>query len=138
MAKIEMKVLIGLSRAVNYIDRQSIKLFSEYNLTMGQFAVLEVLYHKGAMSVGQVQEKILSSSGTMPLIINNLVKRGYIIRQTDDKDKRRCILDITQPGRELMAQVYPKNEARIIELMESWTKEEKEQLVVLLKKFGGA
>lgn len=134
MSKAEMKILIGLHRAVNYIDRQSSKIFAEYHLTMGQFAVLEALYHKGDMSVGQVQEKILSSSGTIPLIINNLEKRGYLRKRADAGDKRRCILNITEEGRKLIAQVYPRNEARIIELMEVWTNEEKEQLAVLLKK----
>jgi MarR family 2-MHQ and catechol resistance regulon transcriptional repressor len=133
-----MKVLIGLKRAVNCIDKESNKIFSEYRLTTGQFAVLEVLYHKGDMSVGQVQEKILSSSGTMPLIVSNLEKRGYITRQADNRDKRRCILTITEPGRQLMAQVYPQNKLSIIQLMKCWTDDEKEQLSVLLKKFGGS
>lgn len=136
MAKTEMKILIGLHRAVNSIDRQSARIFAEYQLTMGQFAVLEALYHKGDMTVGQVQEKILSSSGTIPLIINNLEKRGYLIRMEDETDKRRCILHITQSGQALMAEVYPRNEARIIELMDAWTDEEKEQLAILLKKHG--
>ncbi len=137
MTKIEMKVLIGLNRAVNTINRHSSKVLSEFDLTLGQFAVLEVLYHKGAMTIGQVQEKILSSSGTMPLIVSNLVKRGYIIRKADSKDKRRCILDITDQARELISCAYPQNEAEIIEMMNIWTEEEKEQLCALLKKFGG-
>ncbi len=136
MAKTELKILIGLHRAINDIDRQSTKIFSDYQLTLGQFAVLEALYHKGDMTVGQVQEKILSSSGTMPLIINNLEKRGYLIRKTDTMDKRRCILHITAVGQELIGQVYPRNEARIIESMSCWTDEEKAQLANLLKKFG--
>ncbi|MCQ4936151.1 MULTISPECIES: MarR family winged helix-turn-helix transcriptional regulator [Anaerotignum] len=136
MAKAELKILIGLHRAVNYIDRQSAKIFTEYKLSMGQFAVLEALYHKGDATVGEIQERILSSSGTMPLIINNLEKRGYLIRKTDSKDKRRCILHITPQGEEIIGEVYPRNEAKIIELMSYWTEEEKEQMVTLLKKFG--
>lgn len=138
MPKTEMKILIGLHRAVNYIDRQSARIFSQYDLTMGQFAVLEALYHKGDMTVGQVQEKILSTSGTIPLIVKNLEKRGYLTRRADPDDKRCCILHITELGQELIARVYPENEKKIIELMEYWTPEEQEQLVVLLKKFGGS
>lgn len=138
MPKTEMKILIGLHRAVNYIDRQSSRIFSQYDLTMGQFAVLEALYHKGDMTVGQVQEKILSTSGTIPLIVKNLEKRGYLTRRADPDDKRCCILHITEQGQELIARVYPENEKKIIELMEYWTPEEQEQLVVLLKKFGGS
>lgn len=136
MSKIELNILIGLHRVVNYIDRQSAKIFAEYHLTMGQFAVLEALYHKGDMTVGQVQEKILSSSGTIPLILNNLERRGYINRLADAKDKRRCILQLTEAGRNLTEEVYPENEARIVELMEEWTAPEKEQLAILLKRYG--
>lgn len=136
MAKPELKILIGLHRAVNHIDRQSAKIFSRYGLTMGQFAVLEALYHKGDLTVGQVQEKILSSSGTIPLIVNNLEKRKLLLRLPDPADKRRCMLHITEEGSALLAEVYPQNEAKICELMELWSLEEKEQLVDLLKKLG--
>ena len=136
MAKTELKIIIGLHRTANAIDRQTARIAAEYDLTIGQFGVLEALYHKGDMTVGEVQEKILSSSGTIPLIINNLARREYLTRLSDENDKRRCILHLTQKGRELISQVYPKNEAKIIEMMARWTDDEKTQLAALLKKFG--
>lgn len=136
MTKNELKILIGLHRTVNYIDKQSLKIFSKHNLTIGQFGVLEALYHKGNMTIGQVQEKILSSSGTIPLIINNLEKRGYIVKNIDSKDKRKCILQITNLGKQLVEEVYPENEQQIIEVMKCWSDEEQQQLASLLKKFG--
>lgn len=137
MLKTELKILIGLHRAANRIDRQSIKLFAKYGLTMGQFAVLEALYHKGNMTVGQVQEKILSTSGTIPVIVRNLEKRQYLTRLHDEEDKRRSILHITKEGSELMAIVYPQNEEKIIEMLNMLNDSEKEQLITLLKKIGG-
>lgn len=53
----ELKILIGMHRAVNKIDGKTIKIVKQYGLSLGQFAVLEALYHKGDMTVGQVQEK---------------------------------------------------------------------------------
>lgn len=138
MSKPELKILIGLHRAANRIDRESVRIFTKYGLTMGQFAVLEALNHKGDMTVGQVQEKILSTSGTIPVIIRNLEKRGYLIRQQDEGDKRRSILHITPEGSALMALVYPKNEKKIIEMLSMLCEDEKNQLVTLLKKIGGA
>ena len=136
MAKAELKILIGLHRAVNEIDRQTSRLLQPYELTLGQFAVLEALYHKGDMTVGQVQEKILSSSGTIPLILKNLEKRGLILRKQDEEDKRRWILHLTEMGQQLIEEVYPKNEAMIIEQFQEYSEEEKEQFVTLLKKYG--
>lgn len=102
---------------------------------MGQFAVLEALFHKGDLTIGQVQEKILSTSGTIPVIIKNLEKRGLLIRLPDAGDKRKCILHITEQGSSLIQQVYPENEAMIIESMHNWTNDEKCELLKLLKKF---
>lgn len=128
--------MIGLHRAVNEIDRKTSRLLQPYQLTLGQFAVLEALYHKGDMSVGEVQEKILSSSGTIPLIIKNLEKRGLLARLKDESDGRRCILQLTELGKELIAEVYPKNEAMILDEFKIYSQGEKTELAALLKKYG--
>ena len=73
--EIDLKILIALHRVINAVDSKTIKLVKSYGLSLGQFAVLEVLYHKGEMTVGQVQKKILSTTGTMPVIIKNLEKK---------------------------------------------------------------
>lgn len=137
MSKTELSVYIGLSRTINSINRATNKLYLKYGLTSGQFAVLEVLYHKGDLSIGDVQKKILSTSGTIPIIIRNLITEGYISKTTDEKDKRMTILHITDKGRKLMDTVYPENEAVILAMMSVWEPQEQEQLLKYLHKFGG-
>ena len=132
-----MKILIGLHRNVNTLDKKKSQIAGEYNLTFSQFMVLEALYSKGDMSVGEVRERILSSVGTIPLIINNLVKMNYVERLADKKDKRVCILHLTKEGRDVISKVAPKNEMMIEESMKVLDSEEKEKLVYLLKKMGG-
>ncbi|QNM15028.1 MarR family winged helix-turn-helix transcriptional regulator [Fusobacterium hominis] len=132
-----MKILIGLHRNVNTLDKKTSQIAGEYNLTFSQFMVLEALYSKGDMSVGEVRERILSSVGTIPLIINNLVKMNYVERLADKKDKRVCILHLTKEGRDVISKVAPKNEMMIEESMKVLDSEEKEKLVYLLKKMGG-
>lgn len=135
MTDIELKLLIGLHRVCNEIDRRSSRLFAQYDLSLGQFAVLEALYHKGDLSVGEVQKKILSTSGTITVIINNLVKRGLLERLTDIHDKRKRVLHITEEGKELIKEVFPENRTVIIDSMAHWSEEEKEQMLKILKKF---
>ena len=90
--EIDLKILIALHRVVNAVDSKTAKLVKAYGLSLGQFAVLEALYHKGEMTVGQVQEKILSSTGTIPVIIKNLEKRQFISHKEDENDKRNSDL----------------------------------------------
>ena len=137
MSKIELKIYIGMSRALNKINRATNKIYTKYGLTSGQFAVLEALYHKGELSVGEVQEKILTTSGTIPVIVRNLEKEGLLERARDEKDKRRFILHITKKGRDLMELVYPENEAIIVSMINTWNKEEQEQILKYMKKFAG-
>ena len=137
MSKPELKILIGMHRAANAVDRKTSRIAAAYGLTLGQFAVLEALYHKGDLTVGQVQEAVLSTSGTIPVIVGRLEREGYLTRCQDENDRRRWMLRLTDAGRELIAQVYPENEEMIIRQMDCWTDEEKETLVSLLQRFGG-
>lgn len=137
MGKTQLKIFIGMSRVLNSINRKTAKVHKKYGLTSAQFAVLEALYHKGDLSVGQVQEKILSTSGTIPVIVKNLEKCHLLEKKQDDIDKRKYILHITEKGRELMDQVYPENEAIILEMFNKWEVSEQEEILGYLKKFGG-
>lgn len=133
----DLKLFIGMSRTLNKINRETSKIHTRYGLTTPQFGVLEALYHKGDLSVGEVQKKILSSSGTIPVIIKNLEKEGLLEKKRDDLDKRKFILHLTDKGRDLIERVYPENEELIVAMMSVWTEEEKKLLLESMKKFGG-
>ena len=131
--EIDLKILIALHRVVNAVDSKTIKLVKSYGLSLGQFAVLEVLYHKGEMTVGQVQKKILSTTGTMPVIIKNLEKRKLISHKEDENDKRKRLLYITDKGRDIISQVFPKNKEIIIDYFKNMEIDEKKEFLRLMK-----
>ncbi len=133
---LELKILIGLHRVNNELDRRSALIAKKCGLSIGQFSVLEVLFSKGDLSIGEVQKKILSTSGTIPVIIRNLEERGLLERLPDPQDKRKCILHITEQGRTLIGKLFPENEKMIIQAMSNWSDSEKEELLRVLKKFG--
>ncbi|DAB18501.1 TPA: MarR family transcriptional regulator, partial [Candidatus Gastranaerophilales bacterium HUM_19] len=74
MKSLEMRALVGLHRSVNMLDKLTADLAAKYEVTFSQFMVLEALYSKGDLTVGAVREHILSSVGTISVIVNNLVK----------------------------------------------------------------
>lgn len=137
MQPIALKILIGLHRNVNNLDRTTAKLAAQSGLTYSQFMVLEALYSKGDMTVGEVRDKILSSVGTIPLIVNNLVKMGCIERQSIPEDRRVSLLHLTEYGREVIEKVIPANTAMIEAYMSVLNEDEQELLLELLKKIGG-
>lgn len=137
MQPIELNILIGLHRAANEIDRRTAKIAKAHGLTLGQFAVLEALFHKGDLSVGEVQEKILSSTGTIPVIVKNLESKGLLLRLEDPRDKRKRVLHLTEEGSALIQTVFPENKTMIIRSMDRLSSDEKSELLRLLKKLGG-
>lgn len=133
--KKSMAVYISMSRVINTLRRENNKLILKHNLTLGQFAVMEALYSKGRLSTGEVMEKILTTSGNIPVIVKNLEKDGFITRVQDESDKRRFILDLTDKGKDLMDEIVPENLKFMDELISLWDDDDKEELIILMNKF---
>ncbi|MDU1086659.1 MAG: MarR family transcriptional regulator [Finegoldia magna] len=133
--KKSMAVYISMSRVINTLRRENNKLILKHNLTLGQFAVMEALYSKGRLSTGEVMEKILTTSGNIPVIVKNLEKDGFITREQDKSDKRRFILDLTEKGKDLMDEIVPENLKFMDELISLWDDDEKEESIILMNKF---
>lgn len=134
---ISLKLIVALHRCIDKIDKKTMKLAQEEGLTFGQFEVLEVLYSKGDMSIGNVMRKILSSVGTISVIVNNLVKLDYIEKIPCKSDKRVCILHLKDKGRDVIERVVVRNTEMLEESFSMLTEEEKENLLIILKKIGG-
>lgn len=78
-------------------------------------------------------EKILSSTGTMPVIIKNLEKYYLISHKEDENDKRKRLLYITDKGRDIISQVFPKNKEIIIDYFKTVKIDEKKEFLRLMK-----
>jgi DNA-binding MarR family transcriptional regulator len=134
--ELNMKLIVGLARVTLTHERDTSRFMSERGLTLPQFGVLEVLYHKGDLRVCEIIEKTLSTSGNMTVIIKNLEQEGYIQRICDPADKRAYLISLEPKGQQLMEQIFPEH----IEKIDQWVKvlsvEEKETLVEILKKLG--
>ena len=128
-------ILIATHRIVKELDRETMKIGAEFGLTFPQFMVLEALLHKDGMTVGEIKDAILSTNGTIPVIINNLQKSGMVKREQDAKDHRKSLIKLTAKGRELIERVCPENNRMFISRFDVWTKDEKTELIKLLSKY---
>ena len=134
---LNLKTLIALSRCTQNVQKREYKTIKEGGLTVSQFAVLEVLYHKGDLRVCEIIDKILSTGGNMTVVIDNLVKENLVKRCIDPKDRRVNLISITEEGRNLISEIFPKHLENINEIFSVLTSEEKKNLISLLKKLSG-
>lgn len=131
---LNLKAFIGLSRTTQGLHKRAGNIFNKGGLTLSQFAVLEALYHKGDLTIQEIIESILSSSGNMTVVINNLEKEKMIERHVNPKDKRSSIIAITDKGKQKVEEVFPLHLADLKKSFDTLTQNEKEALITLLKK----
>ena len=134
--KQSLKLYIVLSRAHKAINEVTNQFFQENKLNPTEFAVLELLYHKGRQPLQVIGQKILLASGSITYVVDKLEKRGYITRTACPSDRRITYADITSEGEVFMAELFPRHEQQLHELTNGLSSEEKEQAIQLLKKLG--
>lgn len=135
--RLNLRLVIGLYRTYFGINRSTQKLVSTYDLTLPQFGVLEALYHLGNMTIGDLINKTLSTSGNMTVVIRNLEQDGLITRCAHPTDGRANILQLTERGRQLIEAVFPEHLNDLDTQLANLSKEEKQTLVRLFKKLRG-
>lgn len=131
-----LKLFIVLSRAYRAVNENVNKLIQTYGLNPTEFAVLELLYHKGDQPLQQIGGKILLASGSITYVVDKLEEKGYLVRVACPNDRRVTFAQITEKGKAFIEDVFPMHEQKIHELMSELTIEEKETAIELLKKLG--
>ena len=120
-----LKLFIVLSRAHKVIHECSNQFFQENGLNPTEFAVLELLYHKGKQPLQKIGNKILLASGSITYVVDKLEGRGYITRVSSPTDRRVTFAEITDEGNSFMDELFPRHEAQLVELWGHYLKKKK-------------
>jgi MarR family transcriptional regulator, 2-MHQ and catechol-resistance regulon repressor len=134
--KQSLKLFIVLSRAYKALNEEINKHIAEKGLNPTEFAVLELLYHKGDQPLQKIGGKILLASGSITYVVDKLEKKELINRVACPKDRRVTYAQISESGKALIDDIFPAHEQRIHELMSVLSIEEKDQAIELLKNVG--
>ncbi|WP_223595137.1 MarR family winged helix-turn-helix transcriptional regulator [Neobacillus bataviensis] len=131
-----LKLFIVLSRAYKAINEHVNKVIHANGLNPTEFAVLELLYHKGDQPMQQIGGKILLASGSITYVVDKLEQKGLLKRIACPKDRRVTYAQITDEGKKFIQDIFPEHAQQIDKLMSSLSGEEKLQAIELLKKLG--
>jgi MarR family transcriptional regulator, 2-MHQ and catechol-resistance regulon repressor len=127
---------VKLARAFTSFNRKSADSIKSFNLTQPQFSVIEALGHLGAQKIGVLCDKMLVSGGNMTLVLDNLESLGFIERVHCKEDRRAIMVQLTEKGRNLFQEIFPKHAQLITDTISVISPEEQKQLGELLKKLG--
>ena len=129
-------VWLVLFKAARAVERNAAGSISGLGIGLSDFAVLEVLLHKGPQPVNRIGRKVLLSSGSITAAVDRLEARRLVQRSIDPEDLRARIVQLTASGRKLIEQAFTKHVLDMEETMVVLRPREREDLVRLLKKLG--
>lgn len=131
-----LRLWISLARCYATFSRAVACKVAEYDLTAPQFGVLEALYHKGPLSLGDLAEKLLVTGGNVTYVMDRLESQGLVARERSGDDRRVVRAHLTSKGRATIEAVFPGHVGFVSELVEVLDPEEQEALRGLLKRLG--
>lgn len=96
----------------------------------GEMRVLTFVYRSGrVMLPGEIAAAMNMTGGRVAGILRSLEKKGYILRQTDEKDRRRVLVTITENGAECVKNGAAALRQSLSELCSIMGEEQTEQYI---------
>ena len=130
----EFKAVIGIMRASNLLVGDLKKTLKNYPINATEFSVMEFLHSKGEKSIQEIRDRILLASGSATYVVDNLEKKGYVIRKISQKDKRVTYIGLTETGMKLIDDIFPMHKKNTKKIFEKINDKELVILKEILKK----
>lgn len=132
------KLWVVLARAYGSIAAYLEQRIATEGLCLSDFMVLEVLLHKGPLTMSAIGAKVLLANASMTSAIDRLDERGFVTRNNNKADRRVRIVELTPAGRQFIAAIYARHERDIEAVMAGVSEAERAQLRQGLKTIGMA
>ncbi|MBM7607195.1 MarR family transcriptional regulator [Ureibacillus composti] len=132
----KLKAFTVLLRSAQSVQDATKKDIAKYNLNQTEFAVLELLYHKGDQPIQVIGKKILIASSSITYVVDKLEEKNYVTRRACPTDRRVTYAGITENGKELMDKIFPEHVEKIEEIFDKLSDQEVSTLIDYLKKVG--
>lgn len=126
-------ILMKAYRALAQFDTRSI---AASGLGISDFAVLEILLHKGPLPVNTIGRNVMLTSGSITTAVDRLEKKQFVVRQACPNDRRITYVALTPVGRTLIQRVFKTHAGKLETVFEPLSGIERSALAASLKKLG--
>ena len=103
---------------------------------LSDFAVMEMLLHKGPQPVNEIGRRIELTSGAITTAVDRLESRGLVTREAHESDRRTRIVRLTARGKEQAAKIFAVHKTEMDSAADGLSKAERATLIRLLRKLG--
>ncbi|MGZ3840419.1 MAG: MarR family winged helix-turn-helix transcriptional regulator [Flavisolibacter sp.] len=119
MEKIEGVIFYALDKSIKTYRQYAQKRFYEEGLdiTVDQWLVLSAIADRPDISQLEIAEKVFKDAASITRIIDLLIRKNYLQRESHPADRRRFSLALTTEGKTVirnMAKIVEENRARAL------------------------
>jgi DNA-binding MarR family transcriptional regulator len=123
-----------LARIFSRLDRMHNRVLADRGLSHAQFDVLSQLNANPGISQQALAERLLVTKGNICGLIDRLEREGCVERRSNAIDRRVNDLHLTEHGRTLYRDAFPKVESAIAEAFDALDPAELSSLRSLLRR----
>ncbi|OPX29500.1 MAG: hypothetical protein B1H08_03710 [Candidatus Omnitrophica bacterium 4484_171] len=109
------------------------KLFG-IKITLQQYLALNILIKKGRCMVSDLSKSLGVALSTMTELVNRLVKKQFVKKIKDLKDRRIVWINLTRRGLKIIQEINKKKQRHILSILEKLTQRERQILIDILKR----
>src|ERR1700704_5134475 len=128
-----LQLIIALGRALQALEQVVGPHLVQHGLSLTEFAVLEVLHHKGPLRLGEIRDRILLTGASTTYVVKKLEERGLMRRRACGEDSRVVFGELTAKGRALIEEVFPAHVDLLQQAAAGLTVSEKREASRLLR-----
>ncbi len=125
-----------LMKAHRTLSRRAERSIEALDMCFSDFAILELLLHRGDHPVNAIGKRVELTSGSLTTAVDRLEDRGLVVRKLDEGDRRARVVSLTPEGRARIKKAFAKHQAAMDAAASALTESERATLIRLLKKLG--
>jgi DNA-binding MarR family transcriptional regulator len=131
------RALLEAVPPVMRVIRNEMRRQSKPELSVPQFRVLSYLNRQPGASLSAVADHIGLTRPAMSILVDGLVNRNLVARDTDPGDRRRLTLSLTRQGQSLYTAARGRTQARLAARLAALSPAERQALVATLEQLRG-
>ena len=129
-------VWLVMMKAMRALTKYAAAGIEETGLGLSDFAVLEVLLHKGPLPVNTIGPIVDLTPGSISTAVDRLFAKGLVSRVESAEDRRVRIVALTPRGKALIDSAFRKHSGQMRKAFAELSPEELRGLEAALKKVG--
>ncbi len=127
-------LLVEIYDDVGRIEEYSIKQGAFKDLSITEIHTIDAIGLYGSKTMSETALELQITTGTLTAAVDKLIKKGYVIRERSDMDRRIVNISLTKQGK-LAYRIHERFHIEMVKsVIDEFTEEEEEILIVGLRK----